>query len=312
MASTGNIVHGLWISGQLSPLEMLTVSSYVFHGYEFILWTYDQPENYQLPKGAKVLDANDILDRKHIFSYKNENQFGHGKGSFAGFSDIFRYKLLYDKGGWWTDMDITCLQRLDVNAPYVFRKSKSDTDAVVGNIMHVPMHSELMKNCFDAAILSIDENNTDWMAPIKILNEQIVLHGLQAYILTFTNDDSWPLVAEYLHASKPFDKDWKAFHWMNEEFRRIKVPKNEFLPDAAIQRLLLQFNVPHSLIGYGNYFKYRWKLSRWHYGWLFLKKEKPLAAFKFIVFQLYIMLFLQYEKWIKPHVDLGKPFRKSR
>jgi mannosyltransferase OCH1-like enzyme len=29
-------------------------------------------------------------------------------GSYAGFADHFRYKLLLEKGGWWPDLDMPC------------------------------------------------------------------------------------------------------------------------------------------------------------------------------------------------------------
>jgi hypothetical protein len=31
-----------------------------------------------------------------------------GKGTYAGFSDLFRYKMLFDRGGWWVDTDVVC------------------------------------------------------------------------------------------------------------------------------------------------------------------------------------------------------------
>ena len=50
------------------------------------------------------MDANDILDKKYIFR--------RWTGNLATFADIFRYKLLYERGGWWVDLDLVCLRRL--------------------------------------------------------------------------------------------------------------------------------------------------------------------------------------------------------
>jgi hypothetical protein len=108
MTEDNKIVHGLWVGSELSALELLSIKSFLFHGHEFHLWLYESIQT-PLPDGVIVQDANKILAKKHVFRYKNKSNFGHGKGSLAGFSDIFRYKLLYDKGGWWADMDITCL-----------------------------------------------------------------------------------------------------------------------------------------------------------------------------------------------------------
>lgn len=309
--STGNIVHGLWISGELSPIEMLTVHSYTSLGYEFVLWTYGSTDAYKLPQNASVRDAAEIIPRDKVFSYKHKNQFGHGKGSYAGFSDIFRYKLLYEFGGWWTDMDITCLQRLDFQSDYVFRRSKAEQGDVVGNLMHVPPKSPLMESCFQKAFATIDAENKDWMAPIRILNEGIIEYNLMPNIYVFTNDDSWPIVSRLLIGKGPVSPDWKAIHWMNEEFRRIGLPKNKYLKDSFLGVLLAKnkLGVPFSNFSEG--IKYRWKVSRFYYGLLYLREEKPLKAFGIIVFQMYCLLFRQYEKYIKPHADLGKPFRKK-
>ena len=111
-------INGLWIGDELSPLELLCIKSYLDNGHSFHLWSY---QSFQLPSwpGLTAKDANEILPEKFVFRYKNGNAFGHGKGSLAGFSDIFRYKLLWEKGGWWTDMDITCLKPLDLDSEYV-------------------------------------------------------------------------------------------------------------------------------------------------------------------------------------------------
>ena len=104
------IVHGLWIGPKLSPLELLTLNSFVRWGHEFNLWLYDPPET-PLPAGAHPRDATRILPRERIFRKRmRDPETGVGKGSVSPFSDLFRYKLLYELGGVWVDMDVTCLR----------------------------------------------------------------------------------------------------------------------------------------------------------------------------------------------------------
>src|SRR5690606_17267238 len=164
----------------LSKIELLTIHSFLKYGYRFRLWLYE-PLETPLPNGVILADAHEIIPREKVFRYKNKNQFGHGKGSVAGFSDIFRYKLLYEKGGWWTDMDITCLSPLFHEKTYFFRKHHQLN--VVGNILKCPKNSVLMKRCYEEAINEIDENNTDWHKPIDILNKHINELQLQLYIV---------------------------------------------------------------------------------------------------------------------------------
>ena len=157
------VVNGLWIGPKLPPMALLTIHSFLRHGAEFKLWTYESIEN--VPAGCVLEDANEVLPEDRVFSYTG----GPGEGSVAGFSDIFRAKLLYDKGGWWTDMDVTLMQ--DINTiteeDYLFRKHWNNV--CVGNFMKVPAQSPVMRAYYDSVALSVNKNNKDWEKPIRLL-----------------------------------------------------------------------------------------------------------------------------------------------
>jgi len=317
-----NTVNGLWIRGKLSALEMLCIYSFLDHGYHFVLWVYDPPSLYKLPAGAEVKDARQILPEENVFSYKHSNQFGHGKGSYAGFSDVFRYKLLYEEGGWWTDMDVSCLKRFDFPGQYVFRVSKEDQKDVVGNIMHVPARSELMKICYDEAEITINGDNRDWMAPIRILNEAILQLGLSSYIYSFTNPDSWPVVSRLLIPGHVPDDRWFAIHWMNEEFRRLEIPKNQYLKGSYLGRKMEEFRLGHLINKRWYYWPYRIKVSRLYYSFLHVNRQvlwdiiigekslkKSLRQLGRYVYYFFSDLYFVYTK---PHFDIGKMYRKVK
>ena len=189
------IINGLWIGRCLSKIELLCIKSFLRHGHEFHLWVYDIIET-PLPEELILEDAAQIISRSDVFNYHNKNQYGHGKGSYAGFSDIFRYKLLYEKGGWWVDMDVCCLKPFDFDAEYVFRTHHDFP--MVGNIMKCPRGSRLMKMCYEEAITHVNAENTDWNKPINILNENIAGLGLEKYILNISNSDEWAVIRNYL------------------------------------------------------------------------------------------------------------------
>jgi len=69
-----------------------------------------------LPKRIVLKDAREILPWDRIFTYKK----GRGKGSIAAFSNLFRYVLLFKKGGWWSYMDVVCLKYYDFPGDYIF------------------------------------------------------------------------------------------------------------------------------------------------------------------------------------------------
>lgn len=194
-----------------------------------------------MPSGTVLKNADEILPAQAIFRYETGNQFGHGKGSLAGFSDIFRYKLLYEYGGWWTDMDITCLQPLNFESPYVFRSH--DVFPVVGNVMKCPKGSELMHDCFETAQATVTATNTDWLKPIRILNDGIQKYKLSNFIQSISNADRWELVNFYFtYPAKP-KSNFYVFHWMNEEWRVRGVDKNSCVKYSFLDKLMLKYNM---------------------------------------------------------------------
>ena len=106
-------VQSLWIGQRLSTMERLSILSYLEQGHPFHLYVYGPVTN--IPDGTLVRNGQEILPAEEIFCY----QHGYGKGSFAAFANCFRYKLLCDRGGWWSDLDIVCLNPLDFPAEHV-------------------------------------------------------------------------------------------------------------------------------------------------------------------------------------------------
>ncbi len=256
------IVNGLWIQGNLSALELLTIQSFLDNGFSFQLWTYE-PEIINYPARTIIKNANKIISFDKVFNYKNLNIHGHGKGSYAGFSDIFRYKLLYENGGIWTDMDITCLKKFNIEQDYFFRFHHKV--GAVGNFMKCPKNSLIMKWCYELAIEKVDENNKDWMLPIYILNDGITKFNLINYIQKISNNDSFPEVAKLLSSSNNISNEWKIIHWMNEEFRRLNISKEICLPNSTLQQLYSKHNIKYQTYKGFEIIKNKILLSRYAY-----------------------------------------------
>ncbi|MDD5697735.1 MAG: hypothetical protein PHH77_03885 [Victivallaceae bacterium] len=109
MAKT--IIQSLWIGGELSAVEQLCIASFLRNGHEFQLYAYGEVAG--IPEGTAVKDAGEIIPADEVFMYST--------GTYAIFSDWFRWVLLFEKGNFWADMDIICLK------PFVF-----DTELVFG------------------------------------------------------------------------------------------------------------------------------------------------------------------------------------
>jgi hypothetical protein len=263
MRDDNKTVNALWIGKTLSPTELLTIKSFIANGHDFVLWAYDDIET-PLPEGTILKDANEIFPQKNVFCYKYSNQFGHGKGSYAGFSDIFRYKLLYLYGGWWTDMDVTCIKPLDFETDYIFRTHHSLP--LVGNIMKCPKNSVLMKKCFEEAVAKVDANNRDWHLPIQILIDNVKNAGLTSYIREFSNPDSWNLIRKYLRSKPDIPSKWHVIHWVNEEWRRNKIDKSIYLANSLFYYFAEKFDVKVQKAGFSKSLEIKLKLSKTAHG----------------------------------------------
>lgn len=101
-------VQSLWIGGNLSRMEITSINSFMNKGHDYHLYTFGKVEN--IPEGVENKNARSIITDKS-FNYSNPKQR-------ANLSDIFRYKLLREKGGIWVDTDIVCVR------PFVFEEER--------------------------------------------------------------------------------------------------------------------------------------------------------------------------------------------
>jgi mannosyltransferase OCH1-like enzyme len=100
---------------------------------------------------VRLCDAADVLPASRIFTYTET-------GSYAGFANFFRYKLLLKRGGWYVDTDTVCLKRFDFATPYVFSSEYSDPHDVANNtIMKAPRASRIMRRAWAYCRRSIPE-----------------------------------------------------------------------------------------------------------------------------------------------------------
>lgn len=82
----------------MGSTRIACLRSFLHHGHEFELYTYKQFAG--IPDGIKLRDANKIIPASEV------SRFGK---DLAPFSDLFRYALLKQEGGWWCDIDTICL-----------------------------------------------------------------------------------------------------------------------------------------------------------------------------------------------------------
>jgi hypothetical protein len=154
---TSNIIQALWIGDRLSVMERLSIRSFLDQGHEFHLYLYGRCDG--VPHGTTIRNGREILDGGVIHSF----QGGYGKGSPALFSDLFRLELLFQRGGWWVDLDVVALQPFRFDRQHVLgaaRGTKGRTRIQAG-IIHAPSESPLVARCLET-LRNLDLTRARW------------------------------------------------------------------------------------------------------------------------------------------------------
>lgn len=236
-------VHMLWVNGELSKLERLSLSSFVKNGFSVNLWTYNSQINS--PEGVRVRDARDIVSEDKVFYSKS--------GSLAPFSDLFRYKVLLEEPGLWCDADVICLTSSDqfgfyASEPFLVseRLSVAGSLKVNGNVIYAPdkENQEMLK-----LALSISET----LDPSKIsgldLGPKLMTVLFQSFphlrlrVMppNFANGiDPWNCPDTLLKPNGEVPKGAVFIHCFNEIWRQKGLDKNGAYPKDSIMWKLEQ------------------------------------------------------------------------
>jgi hypothetical protein len=230
-----DIIQCLWIGRALSPLEQLSIRSFLDNGHEVHLYVYEQVEG--VPRGTCIRNAERVLPRSAQFLYREHP-------SYAGFANFFRYRLLLEKGGWWVDLDTICLRPLDFAADYVFSSEDVLEGGTKANLAatRVPAGSELMadlwRQCeaFDVSKLSWGECGPQLMA------EVIRRHALEEFVQppkAFSPLPWWQWrdALDPDAAYKPPEEAY-AIHLWNEMWRRGEIDKRVAAPAGSLYEWL--------------------------------------------------------------------------
>src|SRR5262249_49079281 len=156
-------------------------------------------------------DADAIIPRNQIFTKREaDEETGVGRASFAPFSDLFRFKLLYEKGGYWVDMDVTCLRPFDFEPAYVFRSHRV---GVVNHLLKCPPRSLLIKSTYQQLERALDDE-TPWLLSNRILSRNVSQLGFDRFTRSeISNKDDWlSEIKPLLERDVELPKNWFAIH----------------------------------------------------------------------------------------------------
>jgi hypothetical protein len=176
-----DLIQGLWIGRELSLMEQLSIKSFIANGHCYHLYTYEDVKN--VPPGTIVLDANTIVPREQIFALKH----GHNEGSLTAFANLFRFKLLFEKSGWWVDLDLVCLKRFDFSAVYVITSECDEPDGYCGPssaVLKTPKGDEFIGACLSKtlSLCSNPESLNFGDTGYKLVREMVAKYNLDSFV----------------------------------------------------------------------------------------------------------------------------------
>lgn len=246
-------VQSLWVGPELSELEILSIKSFQKVGHKFILYTYGKVKG--IPSGTIVKDGNKIMKKTDLFLFKK---------SLLPFSDIFRYKMLYEKGGYWVDLDMIALKPLKFKEPFIFSSERTIQKGPYRNrekkeienigILKAPEKSDFYKELFEACMEEYNKEvkeNIQFMRTMRVILEK---YGYQKYVKPakmfcpldwwHTKDAFYPPCCKEKYDVKGYSVDsvLKNAHtvhmWRSIMYKRHKIDLSvEFDPNSMWERL---------------------------------------------------------------------------
>jgi Glycosyltransferase sugar-binding region containing DXD motif len=263
MNTSNKIIQGLWVGKELSVMENLSIKSFIANGHEYHLYVYEKVKN--IPTGTMVKDGNEILSEDQIFKY----QSGWGKGSYAGFADLFRYHLLKKCGGWWADTDVICLKPFDLSSSCVIASSYEGKWGEPANdcVLKLPKSSELTDYLVDATgAMNLETAEFGQTGPLLLqkavkdlnLSQYVVSHKLFCPItwravnkkivypsvtitvegfLEYAKDIVRPILHPHLKTGGITSNSYSLHLW-NEIWRQNSLDKNQIYDNNCLYEIL--------------------------------------------------------------------------
>jgi hypothetical protein len=126
-------LFSFWSGAPLSYVERLCIASMLQAGHSLDIFTFDI--ELEVPQGVKRRSAAEILPRERIVLHEN--------GSWALFTDIFRYEALLRNAGTWIDLDVLLLKSLSDFGDHIY--GWQDRYVINGAVLRLPAESPCLQ-----------------------------------------------------------------------------------------------------------------------------------------------------------------------
>ena len=247
MPSTNDnlIIRTYWEGSPFSNLEILSIKSFILNGHQVFIYTYDKSIK-SFDKDMILRDASEIVPEEHRTRIK--------KVMPSIFSDVFRYHLLHELGGWWMDLDIVLLKPITTEDPIVIssyiRKRELGTQGINNSPLKISKGHALSKACLEKAESMNLERAWHTQTAGPLLAEEVSRLGLNNFVVSpeiYSPIGSWEAhrVVEPGFGFNQITRNTVSVHLFNTtwSFGR-KIDKNgKHHPDSLYEWLKKKYNV---------------------------------------------------------------------
>ena len=144
----------LWVGGQLTKVQEVSLASFIYYGHSLTLFVYD--DAIIVPHGVAKADARVILPETSLFLVE---------GSYSAFSDVFRYNMIDKTSLAWVDADTICLSNDWNFSDEIFAGKEYSVDGsdelVVGGVLSLKPDSEIL-NYMISRSTNTDKTTMQW------------------------------------------------------------------------------------------------------------------------------------------------------
>ena len=214
-----------WDGPQLSIYENLCLQSFLKHGFELKIYSY----NHFLNENKAINYAAEKVIKKSIFK---------DFGSLSSFANYFRYVALQsvEKGSTWVDLDVLCMSSSWPESQYIigFETKKRLNNAV----LRIPHDSILLKKLIENSIkneIKIYGETGPYLITkvIKKYGKDLHLFPINAfYPISHWELDLFFDPSRFQEANDRL-RDSYALHLYNELLIRAAIPKNVLPPEGS-------------------------------------------------------------------------------
>ncbi|MEG0431502.1 MAG: glycosyltransferase [Anaerovoracaceae bacterium] len=191
-------IHALWIGNRLSIISECCLKSFVMRGHKVFLHVYNKIEN--IPQGVVLQDANLIIPEKKIIKHKKT-------GSYALFSDIFRYTLLNRVDGVYTDCDVYCLKPI-IRSKFDYLLGYEDDHYINGAVLALPKDSSVLHDLIKMC------NKPNFIPP-WYSNKAKIIQKFKSFFNINSSVDNLPWGSIGPHAITYYMKKNKCLHYVS-------------------------------------------------------------------------------------------------